>query len=338
MKNAVLIMAGGSGSRLWPLTRRNNPKQSHRTFSQKSTFDYILELASEIVPAELIFTTVGDSQLEYVRNSAVLNENIIHQHTNKNTAPAILQSITCIMEKFGDCVISMIPSDHVITGGDMLKEALRTSFDIAENTQDIIAIGTKPLFPSTGFGYIKFADNTGTIKKVLSFKEKPDQKTAVTYVDDGKHLWNTGIYICRAGRLLEEYEKHLPEMFKYRNDHRSLFNNAESMSFDKGIIEKTNRLQAVLSEHLWMDMGTYDFLDHYFKKDPDRNIIHGKGLLYESENTSIISDRQMVVGFGINDLLVVSTSDVVFVCEKKYIQRIGDLFDKLLTDNGEKYL
>jgi mannose-1-phosphate guanylyltransferase len=337
MDKAILIMAGGSGSRLWPLSRRKNPKQSHRLFSDVSTFENLLNIVQSQVPLDHIYVSVGESQYDYVKQSGVLMNNILLQKKNKNTAPAILYGVNKIVEDLGDCNVAMLPSDHLIIDENSYNKAVEAAFDAAMKTKTIIAIGTKPIYPSTGFGYIEIDYNEPGIKKVMTFKEKPSQELAVQYIADG-HLWNTGIYVSRSDVLLETYRKNLPEMSSYLSKEDVFFDFAESISFDFGIVEKMNNMHVIVSSHSWLDIGTYEFLEHYIKPDINGNIIQGNGMVFDAKSTSIVSETGTVVAYGTSDLLIVNTHDVVFVCDKKFLQRIGNLVDRLEENEGESLL
>lgn len=337
MEKAILIMAGGSGSRLWPLTRKNRPKQSHRMFSNVSTFDRLLKMLLEEIPLENIYVTVGESQYDYISKSGILTENILYQKENKNTGPAVLFGLHQIKKQLGNCLVAMVPSDHLILEDDLYKDALWLAFSGAKSKEQVVTIGTKPVYPSSGFGYIEVADNSPGLKEVIRFKEKPSKDLACQYMDK-HHLWNSGIYVSRMDTLMSAYETFLPDTYACLKDEDSFYHEAESISLDYGITEKLERIMVVVSQHTWMDMGTYDFLEHFMEKDSSGNIIQGKGQAVDSSSTTIISEVGQVVTFGTQELLVVNTEDVVFVCDKKLIQKIGRLVEKLEEYDGGKLL
>lgn len=337
MEKVVLIMAGGSGSRLWPLSRKTLPKQAHRLFSNVSSFERILKLALSQVPIDHIFVTVGESQYEYVKQSSIIKNHILYQRQNKNTAPAILYCIDHIQRHLGDCTIAMLPSDHMILEEEKYIDALQLAFEAAEEKSTIIAIGTRPIYPSTGFGYIEREMSDHAVQKVVSFKEKPTKELAVVY-SMNQHLWNTGIYVSKVKELMQAFTKNLPDLVQELTRTDQFFDHAASISFDIGIIEKLENLHVVVSNHMWMDTGTYEFLEHFFDSDESGNTIHGKALTYDSCRTSVVSDNRVVVTFGINDALIVNTNDVVFICDKNHIQNIGKLVEHMEENGGKELL
>lgn len=337
MKKAVLIMAGGSGSRLWPLSRKNRPKQSHRIFSNVSTFDNLLSIVRKHVPLERIYVTVGDSQYNYVSKTEILDGHILLQKQNKNTAPAILYGVNQIVKDHGDCIVAMLPSDHLIVEDELYIEAVLSACDSTSSYDSLVTIGTTPIYPSTGFGYIEVEEDAPGLKDVIAFKEKPNQIVANSYMD-GRHLWNSGIYVSRTSFLMDAYKNNLPELYACLDDLDSFYERAPSVSLDYGITEKIKRIQVVVSRHTWMDMGTYDFLEHFIEKDNNGNIVQGNGVLMDTKSTSVISEKGQVVTFGVDDLLIVNTEEVMFVCNKNLIQKIGLLVDRLAENEGEYLL
>ncbi len=336
-KVAVLIMAGGSGSRLWPLSRKKQPKQSHKIFSNTSTFEHLLNMVMRFVPLENIYVTVGAYQYEYVKGTQILEKNVLLQHRNKNTGPAILYSVNRIREDLGDCTVAMLPSDHLIVDEDLYLKAIETAIQGAVEMRTLIAIGTKPLFPSTGFGYIEVNGDREGLQELVAFKEKPSGEVAARYAV-ANHLWNCGIYVCQSQVLLEAYKKFQPELYVALGHKESFFEQVKSISFDYGITEKMETMYVVKSRHTWIDIGTYEFLEYHMDKDEHNNTVHGQGLFFDSESTSVISESGTVVTFGTENILIVKTEDIVFVCDKTLLQKIGQLVDRIRDNGGENLL
>lgn len=329
MQRTALIMAGGEGSRIWPLSRKTSPKHMNTNFFERPTFKHTVDMISHLVDLDRIYVSTGPFHYRHIARSAVSKSNIILQSENRNTAPAILHCLKEIKKRNGNCTVAIMPSDQVIKDEEVLLDALEQCFISSEKEDKLIAIGTEAIYPSTNFGYLKKPSGEKGISKVLAFKEKPKYITAMEYVETGSYLFNTGIYVSTTAMLLDEYEKHMPRLFALSSSYKNMYRNAPCVSFDRGISEKTDRLYVIESTHKWLDTGTFEFIESILPKDKNGNAIKGKGLLADSRNNMLYSEGKEILAYGIEDTFVINTDDIIFVCSRKSVQRLRSLIEQL---------
>lgn len=336
MKNYILIMAGGSGTRLWPLSRVNKPKQSHQYLNYGYTLDKLVETVSKVVPKDQIYFSVGQAQLPHVRAIFPYEDHIILQPEDRNNAPAILQAALSIQDP--DCTLTLLPSDQIITHAEHFHKALLEAIRTAKTANEWCAIGTKPLYPATGFGYLQVQENTEMQTLVERFVEKPSANQIMALISDQNILWNTGIYAVPIKKLFADYQRYLPklshELISFHQDgsiFRDAYGRLMSISVDHGIIERLDRLYCIKSDHEWMDVGTFEFMEHFIEADDLGNTSIGDFIGVDSHHNSVYSDHSTLVAFGVQDLLIVQTKDVTLICPKSYAQGIRTLVDSLKT-------
>ena len=334
MNNYALIMAGGSGTRLWPLTRKDKPKQNHSFLDYGLTLDKLIESITTLIPKERIFITVGDAQLKRVKEIFPYPERILLQPADRNNGPAILQAAMAINDPEG--ILTILPSDQIIRDIEAFRGAVNQSVHISKQLASWCTIGTKPLYPSSGFGYIQVRQGETAALYVDRFLEKPNVALAKKMMEDAQILWNTGIYTTPIAVLIEDYRRYLPRIYrqltKVAPDTDSFiqaYGRTDSISVDHGIIERLARLFCVKSSHEWMDVGTFEFIDHFFPSDSNGNAAIGSAISINSRNNTVYTENATVVTFGVEDLLIIDSDDVILVCPKSEAQRIRDLVNTL---------
>ncbi len=353
-KNLVaIILAGGSGSRLWPLSRELYPKQ-FLNFSEDKT---LLQLTYARLKqfTENIITVANDKHLPGVSFQLLEIEkdakhNIIGEPVAKNTAPAIALGSLFIQENFaehGDPVIIVAPSDHLIKDDKSFTKAVLEGAEIAKQGY-IVTFGIKPSAPETGYGYIKVLPDqkfgkTGV--KTDCFREKPDYDIAAEYVRSGEYFWNSGIFIFSLSTILEEFEKKEPEIqhkireinFKDKASYREIYGKLPSISIDYAIMEKSDRIILIPAEFDWSDLGSWEAIYEISPKDHHNNVVKGDVISINCENSLIYSSSRCISTVGLTDMIVVETDDAVLVCNRKDSQKVKEVFERLKKDDNELY-
>jgi len=353
----ALIMAGGRGERLWPLSRRNRPKQFAPLF-EKTIFQMTVERILPVVGMEGIYVATLEEFHDEVMQEvpALVPDQIIIEPLGKNTAPCIGLAALHVLRKNPDEVMVVLPSDHLIDEAEILRDTLAFGIDVA-GKDHLVTLGIVPASAHTGYGYIHRGEQQMSEKQqmiaytVRGFTEKPDLKTAMRYLEEGKYLWNSGMFCWKAGVILAEIERCMPELYqglgeigrslgtpRERETTRRVFEKLENTSIDYGVLEKTSRCVVIPTNPGWNDLGSWLALEHVFKKDKSGNSARGHHLGIETSRCLIDSGKP-VVTFGLEDLVIVEQDDVVFVMPKAYSQEIKKVI-WTLEDNPDfrKYL
>ena len=347
-----IILAGGVGSRLWPLSREYFPKQFIKfdTFNKslfQMTFERCLKLTEDpddiyIVTNELHkFHVMG--QIEELGYEDFKEENILVEPEGKNTLPAIYYGIKSIKEREGsDCIVGIFPSDHLIKEEDEEKfiDTIKKGLKIAED--HLITFGVTPTRPHTGYGYIKPSKeklkDVGYI--VEEFKEKPDLETAKKYIESG-YLWNSGMFLFSTDTFEEELKRHCPQVYdSFRlKDIKEIYSKVPDISIDYGIMEKSDRVGVVPLNIRWSDLGSFDAFFDEFEGDENGNVIFSESIAFDSKNNLVKTDGDKLVSLiDVDNLIVVDTKDALMVCKRDSSQKIKKVFKKLKEKNDERAL
>lgn len=332
----TIILAGGSGTRLWPLSREAYPKQFIKIFDGKSLFEKTVQRAKIFSEPENIFIITNKNyEFDVIdvlsdARTGVPEENILLEPESKNTLPAIFYGIKKISENGGGKVI-VLPSDHFLE----INEYYKGAFEAASELADIflVTFGIKPSKPHTGYGYIKPGEKIGGGYKVDKFVEKPDLSTAEKYVREG-YLWNSGMFLFDSEIFTEECKKYQPEVVKAFEE-KDPFDFVPEISIDYGLMEKTDKAAVVPLDINWNDVGSFDSFYEIFPKDRDMNATRGECITIDSHNNFIISDR-LIATVGIKDSIIVDTRDAVLVCSRNSAQKVKDVVDILRAKGDER--
>lgn len=355
-----VIMAGGVGSRFWPMSRTEHPKQFldflglGRTLLQQ-TYDRFLG----ICPPEniLVVTNSGYAELVKTQLPGLPEANILCEPSRRNTAPCVAYANHVIGARDPEALIIVAPSDHLVLKEEAFQETVKTALEQARSGNDLVTLGIMPSRPDTGYGYIQFKDEEGTVhprvKRVRTFTEKPDHETALRFIESGDFVWNAGIFIWSLKSITKAFCEHLPEMEaqfatgigKYgtgeeRDFIAPVYADLENVSIDYGIMEKAQNVYTVVSDFGWSDLGTWGSLYTHVPKDEQGNATVGDPVrLYDcSRNMVHNHDGRLMVLQGLEDHIVVSTPEALLVCRKQDEQKIREFVNDLKNEHGNRYI
>ncbi len=346
-----LILAGGSGSRLWPLSRELYPKQLLNIQNTESLLQATFERISECLPASNIISMTGVkhfSNVKYQLSSLYDNAIVLSEPISKNTAPAIALASKYIMEKFNtDPVILVVPSDHMISDTDKFVKTVKKGEGIAKLGY-IVTFGIKPSYPETGYGYINITDiHIEGGFKVNKFVEKPNSELAKKYLEENNYFWNSGIFMFKASVLLEELAKCSPEIysklsnFDFTDSNEIPFTEYDKMpsiSIDYAVMEKSDKIALVALESDWNDLGSWKSIYDVSKKDENGNVKIGHVLDEGSKNSLMYSSSKLVATIGLENAVIVETEDAILACKTDNTQEVKKIFETLKKQNDNTHL
>lgn len=352
MKKAVLIMAGGLGERLWPLSREKKPKQFLSIADSKSLIEDTISRASLITGEENIFIITGkryeESFSRYIPNFR--KENIIYEPSGRDTAAAIAFGALSVHKKIKDAAIAIIPADPIIKDEYIFKDTIDKSLNIANDKKIAVIVGIKPTRPETGYGYIKVGDTLEKgVYKVDRFVEKPDLENAKKFLEDGIYLWNSGMFIWDIDSLLKTIENLMSDMYKKvvdclgkieeKDETASLkiYDSIEKKSFDVGIMEKLLDTECVEGNFFWDDLGAFSALSRICERDESENVVIGNAYIKEGKNNIVVNDKNVFIATsGVSNLTIVQSDGVFLIYPNGEDKRIKDLLKDIRNKDDLK--
>lgn len=357
--NYALIMAGGVGSRFWPVSRTTYPKQFLDVLGTgKSLIQNTYERFKKIVPAENIFILTNESYFDLVKEQipALADNQIIGEPIMRNTAPCIAYGCYKIKKLNPNALIVVAPSDHLILETENFIDIINKALASAEANHCLITLGIKPSRPDTGYGYIQYSPTTisENLHKVKTFTEKPSLEIAQTFLASGDFLWNSGIFIWSVDAILNAFDKYLPEMSEifregkpaYNSDVekefiQSAFQQCTNISIDYGIMEKAENVYVMPSDFGWSDLGTWASVYDLAKKDYVGNAVINseKVIMYDSSNCMVnIPSDKLVILNGLHDFIVVESNNTLMICPKDKEQHVKQVVSDIKHRYGNKYI
>ncbi len=354
-------MAGGIGSRFWPISRDKHPKQFLDILSTgKSLLRQTFERFASICPKENIYVVTNESYVDLVKQQLpeLTDHQVLGEPMRRNTAPCIAYASYKIAQINPDANMVVAPSDHVITNEKAFHEAIAHAFDFTEKEDSLVTLGIHPSRPDTGYGYIQFKEDaskkdTLRVLKVKTFTEKPNLEMAKFFMKSGDFVWNSGIFIWNAKAIMQAMEDHLPEInniFKegtsfYNTDKeadfiRTAYAHCTNISIDYGVMEKAKNVYVLATEFGWSDLGTWRSLYDQLPHDQQANAVVGLHVMLEQTSNCIINmpNNKLAVIQGLNDFIVVETDNVLLICPKQDEQQIRQLVNDVKIKKGEKYI
>ncbi|MEI0593009.1 mannose-1-phosphate guanylyltransferase [Brachyspira pilosicoli] len=347
MKTSVIIMAGGIGERLWPLSREKKPKQFLKIIDNKSLIEQTIDRALQITEEENIFIITGKRYKEafstYIPNFK--KDNIIYEPIGRDTAAAVALGVLTVKEKIGDSNVVIIPADPIIKQEDLFINTIKEAVNATIETKNVVVVGIVPTRAETGYGYIKLDKNIkGNEYIVHRFVEKPNLENAKKFLEDGSYLWNSGMFIWDSESILNSINKFMPDTFNKVNDTLKninnedkaleIFNSIDKISFDFGVMEKLKDIICIKSEFFWDDLGAFSALGRIYKKDENNNVVIGQVYLKNSSNNIIINDdNDLLTLNGVNNLTVVKSNGVVLMYPNNEDSKIKEILKDIREKN-----
>jgi len=343
--DAAIIMAGGGGTRLWPLSVASNPKFLLKVKEHKTLFELTCERTG--LPDEKIYVITNEKQVDKLKQIKE-NLNYISEPLMKNTGAAIAYASLVVRERHGDCTVVVLPADHIIEPAVEFRNTIDMAGEIARKGY-IVTCGIKPDFPATGFGYIQKGEEiSNKVFKVKRFCEKPDFETARHFLTSGEYFWNAGIFIFNISVVAGEYLKHAPQIFGPLSSifvqHHSvdideiskIYSQLPDISFDYAIMEKTDKVAVVLSEFSWNDIGSYQALYDISEKDNNGNVIKGKVVSVNTRNCYINSTSDLIAVIGLENLVIAENNGAILILPKNYCQDVKKIVEILKKNEDLK--
>ncbi|MBM7622992.1 mannose-1-phosphate guanylyltransferase [Sporohalobacter salinus] len=354
-----LIMAGGIGSRFWPLSRKDTPKQFLKLVDQdQSMIQATVDRISDLTSRENIFVATNQNYLADIKEHLpeIPENNITVEPMGKNTAACIGLASLYIERKDPQAVMVVLPSDHLIEDQSSYLEILNTAVEVANRGDNLVTIGIEPTNPETGYGYIAYDQDETEIKidnafAVEEFTEKPDYKTAESFLKQGNYLWNSGMFVWRVDTIRKMFKKYMPKLHKglermkeaigtYKEEEVLIeeFKKLDSISIDYGIMEEADNIYVIPGNFGWDDVGSWSSLERFKEVDLDGNLVEGNHVGVETKNSIIHGNGKLITTVGLENVIIVETDDAIMVCDKDKAQDVKELRNKLKSEGFEDCL
>jgi len=358
-RSYVAIMAGGIGSRFWPLSRVSKPKQFLDILGTgqsllKTTFDRF----AKIVPPENIYIVTGSKYVDLVKRQipAIKSHQIVAEPLRRNTAPCIAYIANKINALDPEAQLVVAPSDHLILNEADFAVEIQKGLNYAAQGNYLLTLGIRPSRPDTGYGYIQYLEQKEVSKgiyKVKTFTEKPNLGLAKQFLDSGDFLWNSGIFIWSVSSIISAFEKHLPEVQDAFKEGKTVYNtplekefieelypSCKNISIDYGVMEKADNVFVIPSNFGWSDLGTWTSLWDNHNKDADQNALSDDNIMpFDSKNNVIIAPKdKLVVVQGLDDYCIIDTGEILLICRKEDEQKIKEINLEVKSKKGKRFL
>jgi len=357
----AVIMAGGGGTRLWPISRKESPKQLLPLLGKETLFQSTVSRLEKIFPHERIIVVTVEEQARVMQEQGptIPKKNYLIEPAPRGTASVVALAAAVLQKRDPQAVMAIQTADHHIRNQDLFQYLLRTAFDVADK-EYLVTLGITPTFPSTGYGYIQQGealdgDYKYPVYAVKRFKEKPDEATAQELLRSGDHSWNSGMFVWRVDTILNEVTRQMPELFKTVNEIAStwdtpqrdevvekLWYDLQSQTIDYGVMERAERVAVLPAGGLgWSDVGSWDSLFEVLLPDMNGNVASNSQHLGVDTHNSLVysvNDERLIVTIGMDDVVVVDAGDVLMVCKTDQSQKVKNVVEHLKKHNQEKFL
>ncbi|WP_205508148.1 mannose-1-phosphate guanylyltransferase [Longitalea arenae] len=354
----VAIMAGGIGSRFWPMSRTNYPKQFLDILNTgKTLIQATYDRFAAFIPAENIYVVTSNEYINIVKKQLpqLPLQNILGEPSRKNTAPCIAYISYKLHELDPQASLIIAPSDHLILDPVAFNKVCFEALGFVGEHNALVTLGIKPTYPNTGYGYIQYEQQavSDNVYKVKTFTEKPNLELAKTFIASGEFLWNAGIFVWQVKNIIAAFEKYLPEMYDVFEAERASFNTTEeipalqrvyplctNISIDFGIMEKADNVYVIPSSFGWSDLGSWNSAWENLGKDEMNNALGGGNVIvFDTQGCMIHTpENKLVLLQGMEDFIVVDTNDVLLICKREKEQDIKEYVSEVKRNKGDKFL
>ena len=356
----AVIMAGGVGSRFWPLSRERRPKQLLSIGQSETMIQNTVSRIADLVPPERVFVVTNQKQRDAVKEQlpSVPEDHILVEPVGRNTAPCIGLAALWIKRLDPDAIMVVLPADHLIKNVSGFLASIRSAIDVATETNGLLTVGIHPTRPETGYGYIQIAEDQSPtnyrdagVFRVKTFAEKPTMETAEQFLKSGDFLWNSGIFVWSVKTVLEEIHLHIPDLYEqlcdveqsigslvYKKHLETAYGLIRGISIDYGLMEKARNVYVVRGDFGWSDVGSWDEAAKLLPGDESGNSWHGTVIALNSKNTFVEAGGKTVALVGVEDLIVITTEDAVLVCRKGRSQDVKEVVDYLRRKQMNEFL
>lgn len=355
MELYAVIMAGGIGSRFWPRSRERKPKQLLKIFGEKTMIQETIERLDGLIEKDRIFIVTNKMQKAEIKNQLpdIPAEHIIDEPFGKNTAACIGLASILVEKMSKDAVTVILPADHVIANVKEFQDTVKCAAEYADKSKGLVTIGINPTRPETGYGYIQIDDKKveDNVYQVMTFAEKPNYATAVRFLKAGDFMWNSGMFIWRVDAILREMKEHMPELHAGLDEIKAsigttdfdrvlsaVYGQLKSISIDYGIMEKTRNVYLVKGNFPWSDVGSWAEVYNLADKDTDGNVIVGDIFTQNTSDSYLYSPKKFAAVVGVDNVIVINTSDTLLVCHKEKAQDVKSIIDYLKMKKLTEYL
>ncbi|WP_373207921.1 mannose-1-phosphate guanylyltransferase [Clostridium paraputrificum] len=335
----ALIMAGGKGTRFWPLSTEEKPKQFLNLIGDKTMIQMTVDRILPIIPIERVFVCTGERYVDFVKEQLpnIPDRNIIVEPEGRNTAPCVALSAMIIKRYYKDSTMVVLASDHLIGKEEEFRNIILKSKEFLNDyTTAIVTLGMTPNRPETGYGYIEVGEkeldgNSIGVNRVNRFVEKPNKEKALEYLEKGNFLWNGGMFMWRVEGILSKVKEYMPSTYEALSGIEEVedyeiqryvyenYKNTEATSIDYGILEKSDEIYVVPSDINWDDIGSWDAMERYIKKDASGNIIVGKSKVNNAINNLIVSAGKKIIVDGVDNIYILECQDSILIGKKNSI-------------------
>ncbi len=353
----AIIMAGGSGTRFWPLSRKSRPKQFLDIVGAKSMIEETVERLAPLVAPRDILTIADAGQTESLKRllPGLPRKNFLVEPLARNTAPSLMLATARVWLEDPEAVVAALAADHLIRDPGRFRTVLEAGARAASRGDHIVTFGIPPTFPSTGYGYIHYAGEKARkvsgepFFPVLEFKEKPDVATAEAFLADGSYLWNSGMFLWRADTFARKLKRHAPAFYPYwermlealaKRDKKALlriFNEIPALSIDYALMEKARGVLVTKGDFGWSDVGAWSSLFDVWPCDAAGNAVRGEAVALDSGNCLVHTPGKLTALIGVKDLIVIDTGDALLICRRDLDQKVKDIVEILKKGGSGKY-
>jgi mannose-1-phosphate guanylyltransferase len=351
----IVIMAGGTGTRFWPYSRNERPKQFLDVLNTgRSLLQMTFDRFSSYVPTSQIWIVSNGIYKEIITEQLpeLHSDQVLLEPSKRNTAPCIAYAAYKIKKTKPEAILVIAPSDHAIFKPEAFLNIIETATNRAANSSKLFTIGIQPHRPETGYGYIQYIPEDGIEKKVKTFTEKPDLTLARKFIETGEFVWNAGIFVWSLSSIIEAFERYQPELaslFAAGDSHyftskeskfiEETYSQCKSISIDYAIMEKAKNVFTILGDFGWSDLGSWDALHELAKKDEHDNVVEQSAILYNAKSNYIKSSKEkLVVISDLEGYLVADFEDVLLICKKDDASKFKSFFNEVKATKGDKYV